>query len=783
MHARDDSVLAVTGVQIAPVLDALYGRADRRTYGISWRGRVPRVRVWAPTARRVTLLTWPAQSASDAPVSAARRTGLRADRDGSWSARSRGLRSGTRYLFEVEVFQPRTQQIEHSLVTDPYSVALTVNSTRSVAIDLADKKFMPRDWRKAQSPPLPRGVDSTIYELHVRDFSRHDESVTPEHRGSYLAFADRRGAGGRHLRRLAQAGLNSIHLLPTFDIASIEEDPARQRTPAGDLSSYPPDSDEQQARIAAVAAEDAFNWGYDPWHWMVPEGSYASSVASAAGGGRVAEFRAMVGALHRSGLRVILDQVFNHTNASGQDSTSVLDKIVPGYYHRLDADGAVQTSTCCQNVATEHRMAQKIMVDAVVLWARHYRVDGFRFDLMGHHSRANLLAVRAGLDRLTRRKDGVDGRSIYIYGEGWNFGEVANNARFTQAVQGQLGGTGIGTFSDRLRDAVRGGSPLDDEPFRQGLATGLLVDPNDAPQPDARARMRTATDLAQLGLAGNLRSYRFTSSTGRPVSGEQVRYNGAAAGYADEPDEVVSYVDAHDNETLFDELAYKLPRSTAMADRIRMNTLALSMTALAQTPCLWHAGTDLLRSKSLDRNSYNSGDWFNVLDWTGANNGFGRGLPPAADNQTRWTYARPLLRDPALKPTAQQVRTAATAAEELLKLRFSSPLFRLGSAALINHKVSFPVSGTPRAHEGVILMRIDDTVGPDIDRALRNVVVVFNFTPREVHQHVPDLAGVKLTLSPIQARGTDPVVKTSAWNVRGQTLSIPARTVAVFLQR
>src|SRR5450756_1597708 len=181
-------------------------------------------------------------------------------------------------------------------------------------------------------------------------------------------------------------------------------------------------------------------------------------------GARVAEFRTMVGALHSDGLQVVLDEVFNHTAASGQASKSVLDRVVPGYYHRLNAVGAVETSTCCQNIATEHQMAEKMMVDSVVLWARDYKVDGFRFDLMGHHSRETMLAVREALDGLTMRRDGVDGSRVYLYGEGWNFGEVADNRLFTQATQGQLGGTGIGTFSDRLRDAVRGGGPFDEDP-------------------------------------------------------------------------------------------------------------------------------------------------------------------------------------------------------------------------------------------------------------------------------------------------------------------------------
>ncbi len=774
-----------TGVQTALVLDALYGkRARRQAYGIAWRHNRGTFRIWAPTAHQVALLLWSADSAPDAPVSAASKVALREQPDGSWTVRPTGHVRDARYLYEITAYQPQTAAVETHRVTDPYSVALTLDSTRSVAVDLDDRRYQPAAWRRTKAPELPRAVDSTIYELHVRDFSSQDKTVPAAHRGSYLAFADTSGDGWRHLQALAQAGMNTVHLLPTFDIASIPEDPANQQRPDCDLESYAPDSEDQQACVMATADEDAFNWGYDPWHWMTPEGSYASSAANADGGSRVAEFRTMVAGLHAAGLRVVLDQVYNHTPSSGNAKTSVLDKVVPGYYYRLDAAGTVTTSTCCQNVATENMMGEKIMVDSTVLWARHYRVDGFRFDLMGHHSRANLLAVRRALDKLTRRKDGVDGKSIYVYGEGWNFGEVADNARFVQATQGQLGGTGIGTFSDRLRDAVRGGGPFDDDPRRQGLGTGLGTDPNGTDPDDSATiaqRLANATDLVQLGLAGNLRSYAFRNHAGQTVRGDQVDYDGRPAGYADQPDEVVSYVDAHDNETLFDALAYKLPTDTTMEQRVRANTVALAFTALAQTPSLWHAGTDLLRSKSLDRNSYNSGDWFNILDWTGADNGFGHGLPPKADNGAKWTYQQPLLADPALKPTTADVAMATAQAQELLRLRFSTPLFRLGSAAAIKQKVTFPVSGTSAAHDGVIVLRIDDSVGRPVDRRLRGVVVVFNTSPKPITQQVPGLTG-DWNLSPVQAAGTDPVAKTACWDPGTGTFTVPGRTAAVFVQ-
>ncbi|HNQ07407.1 MAG TPA: pullulanase-type alpha-1,6-glucosidase [Tetrasphaera sp.] len=783
LYSNAGGLLDATGVQTAYVLDALYAAsAKTRTYGASFAGTSPTYRVWAPTAKTVTLLTWAATAPGDAPLSTAKRTAMTRATDGSWSVTT-GVKNA-RYLYEIVVYVRSTGNIETVQVTDPYSVALTLNSTKSVAVNLKDIAFRPSVWARTPQPRIAQNVDSSIYELHVRDFSISDTSVPAELRGSYLAF-NTNGKGMQHLKALAAAGLNTIHLLPTFDIASIQEDPAKQTTPACDLGNFPPDSEQQQACIDAIRANDAFNWGYDPFHWLAPEGSYASTAAAADGGTRVAEFRTMVGALHKANLRVVLDQVFNHTPTSGLAPTSVLDKVVPDYYQRLDARGNIYTSTCCQNIATEHQLAQQIMVDAVVMWARDYKIDGFRFDLMGHHSRANMLAIRAALNKLTTANSGVDGSKVYLYGEGWNFGEVANNALFTQATQGQLGGTHIGTFSDRLRDAVRGGGPFDDDPRKQGFGSGEFTDPNGAAINDgAPSSLQHDTDLVQLGLAGNLKDFSFRlNSSGQVVTGKQVDYNGSPAGYASNPDEVITYVDAHDNETLFDSLTFKLPVATSMSDRVRMNTLSLATTALAQTPSFWHAGADLLRSKSLDRNSYDSGDWFNRLDWTGNDNGFGHGLPLKGDNEAKWSYMRPLLGNAALKPSAQDVATATAQAQQMLELRYSTRLLRLGSTGAIKAKLTFPASGTADATPGVIVMRIDDTVGADLDPGLKGLVVVFNATPNAVTQVVPGMSGMTLALSPVQAGGSDPVVKTSAWNTDAGSATVPARTVAVFVQK
>jgi pullulanase-type alpha-1,6-glucosidase len=459
---------------------------------------------------------------------------------------------------------------------------------------------------------------------------------------------------------------------------------------------------------------------------------------------------------------------------------------VPGYYHRLSATGTVENSTCCANTATEHRMMGKLMVDSVVTWAREYKVDGFRFDLMGHHSKANMLAVRAALDKLTPGRDGVDGKRVYLYGEGWNFGEVADDARFVQATQKNMANTGIGTFSDRLRDAVRGGGPFDEDPRIQGYGSGLFTDPNGAAvngTPDEqRARLLLYQDQIKVGLTGNLRDYRFTDREGHVVPGSQVDYNGQPAGYAGDPSDTITYVDAHDNETLFDVLQYKLPQATSMADRVRMNTVALATTALAQGPAFWHAGGDLLRSKSLDRNSFNSGDWFNRVDWTYRDSTWGSGLPPRGDNESKWDFMRPLLADPALEPHEADIRAAHGRALDLLRIRFSSPLFRLGSADLVQRRVSFPTGG-PDQSPGVIVMHLDDRAGPDLDPRWEGVVVVFNASAAPTTQPVPALAGAHYRLHPVQAGGADPVVRTSTYDSRTGTFSVPARSVAVFTTR
>lgn len=774
--ARDASgtPLTATGVQIPGVLDDLYAAATGAELGPSWDG-APSLSVWAPTARTVGLALYREPRGGVRGVRRMRRD----DATGVWSVRGLPSWKGRYYTFLVTVYSAAAGGIVTNEVTDPYSLSLAAGSVRSLLVDLSDPRLLPDGWSSQVKPPAVPQHRASIHELHVRDFSASDVSVPACLRGTYAAFAGD-SAGMRELRGLAGDGLTHVHLLPVFDFATVPDRRADRTEPEGDLAAMPADSERQQDRVAETAAGDSFNWGYDPLHHSAPEGSYASDPDGPA---RIREFREMVAGLNRAGLRVVMDVVYNHTHAAGQAPTSVLDRIVPGYYHRLLDDGTVAASTCCANTAPEHAMMGRLVVDSVLTWAREYRVDGFRFDLMGHHPKANILAVREALDGLTLAQDGVDGASVILYGEGWNFGEVAGDARFEQATQLNLAGTGIGTFNDRLRDAVRGGGPFDADPRVQGFGSGLAGAPNGAEAngtaEQQRARLLGYQDLIKVGLTGNLRDYVLTASDGRRVRGSEVDYHGSPAGYAASPAETVTYVDAHDNETLFDALAYKLPQATTMADRVRMQVLSLATAVLGQGVSFVHAGSERLRSKSLDRNSFDSGDWFNRLLWDcSQGNGFGAGLPPRAGNEDRWPYARALLADPALRPGRAAIGATRARYGELLRIRSSSPAFALGSLAEVRRRLTFPTAGASEI-PGVVTMHLDAAgLGP----SWRSITVVFNATPETRSQTVAALRDARVTLHPVQAAGDDAVVRRSAFDPVTGTLDVPARTVAVFVQ-
>jgi pullulanase-type alpha-1,6-glucosidase len=751
----DDRITVLTGVQLPGVLDDLYAEAADAELGLVLADDRPQLSVWAPTARTVELelVRAPGEEPKILPM----------DRDavtGVWSVAGKRKWLGRYYRYRVEVWHPAAQRIVTTSVTDPYSPALAVDSTHGLLVDLGDPALTPPGWHAPVKPPPVPPARMQIAEVSIREFSIRDGSLPAAERGTYAAFARPGATGMRHLRSLAEAGLTHLHLLPAFDFATVPDRRVDQAVPACDLAILPADSAEQQRAVLAVADRDGFNWGYDPLHYTAPEGSFALEPAGAS---RILEFRRMVAALNAAGLRVVMDVVYNHAVEDGLHRFSVLDRIVPGYYHRLLEDGTTARSTCCANTAPEHMMMNRLVVDSVVTWAREYRIDGFRFDLMGHHPRANILEVRVGLDHLTLEADGVDGKEIYLYGEGWNFGEVQDDARFAQATQANMAGTGVGTFNDRLRDAARGGGTFGADPTVQGFATGL----------GARTPL-AVHDQIKVGLAGGLATYRFVTHTGAEQSGAQIDYNGAPGGHALTPGETVNYVDAHDNEILYDAMAYKLPQATAPIDRARMQVLALALVVLSQGVGFVALGSERLRSKSLDRNSFDSGDWFNEIRWDPAEgNGFGLGLPPAPDNEDRWPWARPLLADPSLVPPPDVIEMAAERYRELLRIRRSSPVFGLPTADEVQRRVTFPLGGPDEA-PGVIVMCLD---AAGLDPLWRRLVVVFNATETATSQAVPGLG--PLRLHPELTASADPLLRTATADAGA--LFVPARSVAVFV--
>jgi pullulanase-type alpha-1,6-glucosidase len=471
-----------------------------------------------------------------------------------------------------------------------------------------------------------------------------------------------------------------------------------------------------------------------------------------------------------------MDVVYNHTFAAGQQRLSVLDRIVPGYYQRLDAHGRLETSTCCANTATEHRMMGKLLVDTVLRWAVDYKVDSFRFDLMAHQPRALMQALQARLREAT-------GHDVPLIGEGWNFGEVADGARFVQASQLSLNGSGIGTFNDRLRDAVRGGSAGDSGAAlveRKGYVNGLGEGP-EAASPQGRARLLHAADLVRTGLAGSIRSYPLTLGDGRTVPLDHIDYNGQPAGYASQPSEVVNYVENHDNLTLFDNNLLKLPRAASAEERARVQILGAAIVAFSQGVAYFHAGLDTLRSKSLDRNSFDSGDWFNRLDWSYRDNNFGAGLPPRPSNGADYALLQPLLADAALKPSPAQIGWTRDAFRDLLRIRASSSLFHLPTAGDVIARLHFANTG-PDAVPTVIVGLLDGHGFPGA--AFERVAYLINVDTAEQRVTVPELAGQALHLHPVQASpdAADARAREARFDSQTGTFSVPARTAVVFVR-
>ncbi len=801
----DGILQGATLVQSAGALDALYAEeATKLAYGAIVEGGNVTFRLWAPTAKSVKLALFDEQHKA-----LGERTMTQDEASGSWSVQGGQELVGKFYRYDIQVYHPLSRKLESYQVTDPYSLSLAMNSEFSQVVDLDDPALKPEGWDSLKAPHSQQNpADITIYEAHVRDLTGNDESTKPEHRGKFLGLTDSDSVPVKHLQSLAQSGVSHLHLLPVFDIATVNEDPAKVANLQDDFSKLCQVNAEVKdskfggycgggQTIEAVLADlqgadskespqvqelsgylrgvDSFNWGYDPYHYTAPEGSYATD---AEGSQRILEFREMVKAIKQNiGMNVVMDVVYNHTNEAGLGPKSVLDKIVPWYYQRLNPEtGSVENSTCCSNTAPEHAMFAKLMDDSLVTWARDYKIDAFRFDLMGHHPKDQMVQALAAVKQVNPE--------MYFYGEGWNFGEVQDDKRFVQATQKHLAGTGIGSFSDRLRDAVRGGSPFDGgDTIRktQGFGNGALVDANEMDGVELATALHQS-DLVRLGMAGNLKEFVLTDKDGMPKKGSDIDYNGQPAGYAQDPTEIQNYVDKHDNQTLFDNLIYKAPEG---ADLVRMQGVSLATAMLGQGIPFTHAGVELLRSKSMERDSYDSGDWYNRVDYTLADNNFDKGLPRKDKDGDNYPLIEQVL-GKHVKPSGADMATMVGFYQELAELRQSSRLLRLGSGAEVIKRVDFRNTG-PDQVPGLIVMTVDDGVnaGADLDPAIEGLVVMINATNQP--QSISDFRDGKdqpidlstLQLSPAHHAGSS--IADGALASGGQ-LTLGAWSAAVFVK-
>jgi pullulanase len=748
-------VTRATHLQLQGVIDDTYAiAAESQSLGVSFAvDETPTFRLWAPTARSVSVTV----AGNSAPMTQDAASGV-------WSYTGTSAMTNTAYYtYTVEVYS-RTDgaSIKTYTVTDPYAVSLDAMGTgtpaqRAMVVDLASAASQPSGWTSAPAAPsLAKQTDAVLYELHIRDFSDNDPTVPTAHQGKYLAFTDTTSAGMTHLGDLARAGVTHVHLLPAFDTGSVPDTGCT--TPS--ITNTDPISQTPQSAVTATASTDCYNWGYDPRHFGAPNGPFSSD--STNGLARVLEFRQMVAALHTAGLGVVMDVVYNHMYSN------YLDRIVPGYYYRLDPTGNITTTSCCSDTATEYAMVEKLMIDTLVRWTTQYQVDGYRFDVMQNIPLAAMLDVKAALAAA------APGRLIVLYGEGF-----LNSENFVQANQAHLGGSHIGAFNDRIRDAVRGGGCCDNGTTlvsAQGFADGLCYDANSAAGGTCTSALQSylngAQNLIRASMAAALTTY---------APNANITYNGSPAAFAQNPDETVNYVGSHDGQTLWDISQYKHPSGTASADRARAQVVALSTVLLGQGVPFFMAGDEILRSKAFSQNTYNSGDWFNRIDWSLSTNYIGTmGLPIQSVDGGNWATMTPFLQNANVNPTASDIQAAYAAVRDLLSLRRSTTMFHLPTAADISNCVTFPDASAQV--NGLVVMQIGGNGASCGDNAFRTIVVLINANKVAQTYAIAALANHAVSLHPVQLAGSDATVRLSTFTAATGTFTVPARTTAVFVE-
>lgn len=507
-----------------------YAGAD---LGAVWTRKQTRFRLWAPLADEVQLALYK-EGLGGSPAGL---WSMKKGRQGTWARALEGDWSGVYYTYRVR----HGEQIAET--TDPYAKAVGANGARAMVVDLA--KTNPTGWARDRKPPFKQPTDAVIYELHVRDATIHASSGA-KHKGKFLGLTERSLPGGAGLDHLRKLGITHLHLLPAFDYASVDE---------------------------TKLNKPQYNWGYDPQNYNVPEGSYSTDPFH--GEVRIREFKRMVQALHRSGIRVVMDVVYNHTYRGGD---SHFHQIVPGYYHRQNAEGGFSNGSGCGNeVASDRSMVRKMMIDSLVYWAREYHIDGFRFDLMGLHDLETMKEIRRALDRVDK--------SILLYGEGWTGGDspLPFKKRAMKTNVRKL--DRIAAFSDTIRDGIKG-TVMDHA--KGGFVQG---------EPGFEETIKS-------GVVASVKHPQVVWTKGDDWRGP----------WAVEPWRCVTYNSCHDNHALWDKLALTA-KDAPESLRLRMNKLAAAIVLTSQGISFLHAGEEFARGKKGVENSYNKPDSVNAIDW------------------------------------------------------------------------------------------------------------------------------------------------------------------------
>ena len=508
---------------------------------------------------------------------------------------------GLFYTFSYE-FENAHNRVE---TIDIYAKACGVNGSRGAVVDFDTTD--PKGWDKVPRPRCRNACQAVVYECHVRDFSIDESSgVCPEHRGKFLGFTQSRTRCGRSetcLDHLKELGITHVHLLPVADYATVDE---------------------------AHPEKMQYNWGYDPKNYNCLEGSYSTDPTDPKC--RIREFKELVMTLHRNGIGVILDVVYNHTYYTDESS---FERSFPRYYHRTRKDGTFSNGSGCGNeTASDHLMFRKYMIDSLKFWAEEYKVDGFRFDLMALHDIETVNLIRDELNRIDPE--------LLMYGEGWTGGESPMPADKMAYKWNSYDFGRVGLFNDNIRDSVKGGTF---NPYELGFVSGN----------------HNTAHILKRGIAGS-------------VPHSQLKDANEAC-WAFEPTQAVNYVEAHDNHTLWDKLKISGSNHYSAGDLIKMDKLAAAAIILSQGMPFIQLGQDMLRSKPRKLNedekpnelnryshdSYNAPDFTNAIKW---------------DKKNRY-------------------REVFDYYKALIRLRKSSRLFRLADRDEVEKHLQFIDTGDP----------------------------------------------------------------------------------------